>query len=300
MTCTRKTSLAVATAVLLLGRPCDAAEPQVDVAGLVEAAMARDARVRGAASAELKRARDLFEQLLAMDFDEAGVRDAAKSLGFDLVVGRDADGREVRVVFQADRRDGGGVYAVRPRAEFPVLVQAPHGFYDRHTRELCTCVFEQSDILAASWNSSHRRNLDVAHQATHFFQEFTAAVVASQAVTVVQLHGFSGRGRRSAAAREADVIVSNGTRLPSLATRRVMHRMQENFPEFHVHLFPWSVDELGATTNVQAALVRSHHDDEFVSLEFSAGARDQLRSDSRKISKLTKTFLLNDRNKSIE
>jgi len=86
------------------------------------------------------------------------------------------------------------------------------------------------------------------------------------------------------------MIVSNGTRSPHLSTRRLAHALQPSFPQLQVCLYPWSVQELGATTNVQAAILGKKYDDDFVSLEMAKGTRLGLIDDSRQIDEFSKAL----------
>jgi len=106
----------------------------------------------------------------------------------------------------------------------------------------------------------------------------------------LQIHGFDASNRRTEEGRSASIIVSNGTRLPRLETRRLAYALQAAFPNSRVCLFPWSVQELGAITNVQAARLRSDPDDDFVSLELNRSTRQWLRRDSDQITEFTKAL----------
>ena len=255
-----------------------AREMQVQLPGIIQRSLARNAKYYPPSRDHLRRAQGLFSEMTRMGADESRLREEFVQLGFELHTIDDGSGRPLRVASESTgHRQGRGVYAVRPSAVHGLVIQAPHGFFDRHTRALCTQVFLQGDFFAAAWSTSHRTQVDVAHEPKHFFQAFTLAMAASrQGSTVLQLHGFDQRKRSSVTARTADFIVANGTRLPRLSTRRTAHSLQAALPHLSVRLFPWSVQELGAITNTQARSLRSSVDDDFISLEMSSPARQQL------------------------
>lgn len=111
------------------------------------------------------------------------------------------------------RRRGGGSYVVRlaPSASTPVLLQAPHAYFDTSTGHIAVALFFTSPgrarLRALYMNSMHRYQLetgerrrqeqnpaDVCHNREHVFQALTGvAADVLVPLQVVQLHGFGDR-----------------------------------------------------------------------------------------------------------
>lgn len=154
--------------------------------------------------------------------------DRAAALGLELVV--DAD----RATLVGTR--GWGLVVVRLGAAVPVVLQAPHPWYDLGTGELTGQLFAESHARAAVFATTHRRlgpRTDVAHEAEGGFQILTLALAeAIQDPVVVQIHGFGeghtgadvvvgGWGARSLTGPLAATgwVVADGVAVPTLAGR---------------------------------------------------------------------------------
>ncbi len=210
------------------------------------------------APSELLEAERLFEDMILQRCEFDALHRKWAALHFELISWQADAADEVWIVREAPGyRRGRGVYAIRPRPMLPLVIQAPHGFYDEHTREICADLAGQPEVAAAAWNTVHRSVVDTAHVQQHYFNAFTRAVAGALPGSVfVQLHGFTQAGRRTAAGASAEMIVSNGSHYPTRFTWQVVHRIQDAFPDVAVRLYPSTVQELGATTNVQGAVVR--------------------------------------------
>ena len=197
---------------------------------------------------------------------------------------------------KAQHRRGAGAIALRvgPKPT-PVIVEAPHTFFDAGTLPIAVAAFQRSGCRALLINTVHRYNprlrgessegdgdedgtqvsaADVAHTARSFFlvahEELQA--VFPRAIAV-QLHGF-----RDEVERGASVIVS------AAGTRTVVGPIASSLRAVlgapSVRVFPDDVRVLGGTTNVQArASVRSGA--LFVHVELSKTFRDTLVADAR-------------------
>jgi hypothetical protein len=118
----------------------------------------------------------------------------------------------------------------------------------------------------------------------HSFTRAFAAVYPDG--LIVQLHGFAGRrtpGRRQG---PADVILSDGTRLPPPGLRDLAACLGPHF-DAGVALFPGDVEELGGTANAQGELLRRLGHRGFVHVELSPEARRSLKRNGD----LRRTFL---------
>lgn len=218
---------------------------------------------------------------------------AAQAAGF-AVEGWTIGGRRYLAARElADRRGGGGAYLVRVDESAPVILEAPHGFFDLGTERIALEMFLAGDTWprALFVNTVHRylgadgvkrrqadSPADPCHSAGHLLAVATAAAIeVLPGVEVVQLHGF---GDDEAAAGMPEAIVSGG--LAEAATPRsvaVAERMRAGLG-VAVAVFPVDTDRLGATTNVQGRAVRGREGASFVHVEMSAGLRQRLRSDA--------------------
>ena len=187
-------------------------------------------------------------------------------------------GRETWLLREAPgQATGRGFYAFRPDQQPVLLLQAPHSFADKYTRQLARQLFAEGPFLAAGWNTVRRQQVDAAHKQQHTFSLFTcAAVSAFPQIYVVQLHGFSTEKRETAPGRAADLILSNGSPFPNRGFRQAARQFAEHFPTEQISLYPTQVQELGATTNAQAKLLRQMGSDRFLHLELSEPFRKRL------------------------
>ena len=175
---------------------------------------------------------------------------------------------------------GWGFYLVRPTRLPGLVLQAPHSFADLYTRNIALRFLADGTFGAAAWNTIHRDESDVAHDEHHPFTAFTAAIASVHPRSrFVQVHGFQRSKRRTSVAAAADLIVSNGNRHPAPWVRKTAVMLSTELPYGAVHLFPTQVGELGATTNVQAAMLRKRGYDSFIHLEMSKPFRMRLVAD---------------------
>jgi hypothetical protein len=185
---------------------------------------------------------------------------------------------------RADARVGGGLYVVRCGAgATPLILQAPHSFFDKGTRRIVMQLFSRSGARAAYFNTVHRYRgvpqetstddlhpADVAHQFGSFFQAATlAAAVTDPELRFIQIHGFRARPELP-----WDVIVSSG--LLDAPPRALADRLQARFGR--VTAYDETVGGLGALTNVQGLALNRHGTGRFVHLEFGESTRQEWRA----------------------
>lgn len=183
-----------------------------------------------------------------------------------------------------DQRHGGGAYLLRLDRTSTLIVQAPHTFFDEGTLQLGCELFERASAAAFFIDTAHRYKAaeideegnhpaDVAHASDSLFQAATMGFLrAIEPATVVQLHGFAQRESG------ADVVLSEGTSRPR---NGLLSRVQQALVPLavgRVERFPDESPELGATTNVQGALVRKRGG-RFLHVEMSSGLRKNLLAD---------------------
>lgn len=179
-----------------------------------------------------------------------------------------------------DLQRGWGCYVIRPQVASRLVLQMPHSFSDQKTREIGLSLFCEGSFVAACWNTVPRKMVDVAHEIDHPFSSFTRALITYQPdLCFVQLHGFDPSSRKTARNRAADLIISNGNDSPEAMVRKTSVLMESAFPFLQVRLFPSQIDELGATTNVQAELLRQKGSRQFIHFEMSRTMRARMAND---------------------
>lgn len=173
---------------------------------------------------------------------------------------------------------GSGLYLIRCGGDAsPLVVQAPHSFFDRETRRIGQRLFAKTRARAAFFNTVHRfrshpgelpadlvHAADVAHQYGTFFQAATVATVVSELdLKVVQIHGFSEE--RSL---PYEVIVSSGNRkhAPTTWSERLAAMGR-------IGIYGHDADTFGGSTNVQALAINRSHQGRFLHLEMSLETR---------------------------
>lgn len=207
---------------------------------------------------------------------------AAKPASFEIV---DVPEQGAVLLRESRTKRGGGAYLIRVGSKAHVFIQAPHTFYDEGTLPLGCELFERSRAGAFFINTSHRYKsakqtagghfpADVAHAKDSLFQAATEGLLKAKSkpakIVVVQVHGFGEREAGNGA-----MVLSAGVRTPghpvvarvALALSRVIDGGVLRFPEDH--------NELGATTNVQGAIVRESGG-QFLHIEMGAPLRRDL------------------------
>ena len=247
-----------------------------------------------------KRMERLVEILFAMDAgdDEAADRalDLARTLELELEAWR-VDGVLYWVLTEPiEYRRGAGAYVIRAGARSgpPVVLQAPHTYYEYRTADIAASLFfgpEGRYFDALFTNSLHRYQsepgerqhshdsaADVCHNADHWFVYATrGAGRALDSVAVVQLHGFAETGRDVAS--EVYSIVSGGERDgPTPLSRHFAEALRADFGRGAL-LYPEDTDRLGGTTNEEAVVLRALPGTAFLHVELGRAFREQLATD---------------------
>ena len=251
-----------------------------------------DRRWRGPSRHEREALRAGFRRVVA-GCDETSVGEVNRELGpfgFAVEFLPARFGPLVMIREREDQRTGRGLYVIRcdwpPGIDTPgtpVIIQAPHPFFDLHTGELVAKLFAEGPFLGAYWSSVHRYRAtrdetpeapihpgDVAHQPGSAFQAATVgAALGHSEVRFVQLHGFSQ------ATAETDVILSSGDRglIPHGLGRNLSPSLGK------VWLYGQDTGVLGATTNAQQKALNEAQPGRFVHVELALGVRRRLRRD---------------------
>ena len=237
---------------------------------------------------ELARAEALFLRTLAGPAAPGLAADWA-ALGFDLRP-LDDDARRLWVLAeQPRRRDGRGLFALAGDPAGRLYLQAPHSFKDLHTGRIGLRLFAEGAFAAGAWNTVPRRytdededpvQADMAHHEASYLEPFTRALVRHQPQALtLQLHGFAGGSRRSAAARGAGFIVSAGSTRASVAAEALTRCLADRFGAPAL-LYPRDTRELGGTRNRIGRILRAAGNEGFLHLEAALAIRQRLRDDA--------------------
>ncbi|WP_432199960.1 hypothetical protein ACRAQ7_09755 [Erythrobacter sp. W53] len=233
--------------------------------------------------AQFARVQSAFAGILAEHSSDMSV---LEDLGFQADRLTNAPGTKV-IAEKAGSCAGQGVYWLREDAGAGLAITAPHRGSDRHTGSLAATLFLETGAKAAAWNSAPRRPtkqcdaaLDLAKEKNHVFSAFTTSFAEfAQDSLIVQLHGFDGDRRKSLAAQEAGMILSNGTERPSEKLLDLADCLSIAFNPERVLVYPVGTRELGALQNAQGQLLREAGFDGFVHMEISADLRAELIED---------------------
>lgn len=181
---------------------------------------------------------------------------------------------------------GAGALTLRVESNLPLIVEAPHTFFDSKTLPLAVTLFETTSAQALLINTLHRGGVgseperlarirtgsspsDVAHNPTSFFHQAHLELLQiwPQAY-VVQVHGF-----RNEKVPSAQIIVSAaGTRTKIAPVARALN---DALGPGTAKMYPAEVKQLGGTKNAQAAASRRANG-QFLHLELSASLRNRL------------------------
>ena len=203
-------------------------------------------------------------------------------------------GRPTWVVREAaSDQHGLGIYLIHaapmPRAR-PILLQAPHAYFDYHTQSIAAAMFWASDaspeIRGLFTNSVHRfqvddgvrgkvrfNSADVAHNVDHPFQTATGAVLDRGPVVVLQMHGFDGRNLDPSITAIVSAARADGSTDASSAVAATLATTL-GVP---VSRFPEDVAYLGGLDNVQGRLVATSPTARFIHVELELPQRRRLR-----------------------
>jgi len=194
-----------------------------------------------------------------------------------------------RVIFQETEhaQQGRGLFILNTEAVANnVLLQAPHAKADRYTGELAALLFEQGGLRAVQWNSISRHaeikgfsaKADMAHLSQTYWQVFTRTFAKQfPHARIIQLHGYNQSKRKSRQGKDSEIIVSAGHYYPPVWVQKTATCLKQQMPG-KVSLFPYEVNELGATTNTQGQLLRGLNHQGFLHIEMSLSLRKSLLS----------------------
>jgi hypothetical protein len=207
----------------------------------------------------------------------------ASELGFELI-GVQADGETLAVLGDASG-DGRGLLIVRfgPDAR-PVVLQAPHSFFDIGTGQLAAEIMARSDVRVLQVNTRHRNTVpaesgqppptDLAHRTDSWFHALTLGILDGlERPLLVQLHGF---GRQTIEDPAVDAVASCGATDNTAVLNALAGALASGLPQLGVARYPDEISVLGGTSNVQGRALIGRTDAAFLHLELSPEARKQV------------------------
>lgn len=181
---------------------------------------------------------------------------------------------------------GRGLFVFRNvQPDKAMLLQAPHAKSDKYTGLIAAQLFSQFSFRSAMWNTSPRKSQvrgvasqkgDMAHLSYTFWQAMTKSFADMYPQgRVIQLHGFAKKKRKSAVGKNTDLIISAGHQHPPEWVVNTRDCLKKSLA-VNVALYPYEVNELGATTNFQSQLLQQIGFNGFIHLEMSKSFRKQL------------------------
>lgn len=181
-----------------------------------------------------------------------------------------------------------------------LFIQAPHKFHDKHTGKILKKILKTRNIGFAVENSIHRyskvsslglESYDLAHLNTSLFMTVSKKFLQSfPNGLILQLHGFNPKSRKSRQAKTADIILSSGTRNPSILSQKVHKCLRTK--NINALLYGKDVFELGGTQNKIGRLANRHGANKFLHIEMSSNFRTALLKNNKKHEDLTNCIVL--------
>jgi hypothetical protein len=206
----------------------------------------------------------------------------ARAAGLELGLTRDAAG-DLWIVREPDGvRAGGGAFALRPGGA-PLVIEAPHTFYDEGTGEIALALFARLRAGGLFFNTVHRYSppdgeqhpADVAHAERTLFAAANQGLLDAAPWTILQVHGFGGR---QPLGPEVRAVVSDGTGAGGPPAARLRAALVRRWGQGTARLYGVDADVLGATTNVEGKAARKAGAT-FVHVEMSGDTRKALGRD---------------------
>lgn len=228
---------------------------------------------------QFKQLQTLFKQLLTSEMKPNKKQWAEVGISMtesEALITLEADNKKLFSIGQA---------VIKKQQDFslaPLMLQAPHQFYDIHTGEIADALFNDDKYQIKILNSSQRyssKNADLAHQELSIFSAFAEVFTQlnSQA-KIIQLHGFSAKKRKTNSGKYADIIISNGTEYPDnyLRELQVCHR---DVLGLVTRIYGYDIFELGATTNKIGKRLNKKQAGQFIHIELSKESRNNFNDD---------------------
>lgn len=174
------------------------------------------------------------------------------------------------------------------------IAYAPHRYFDKHTLKIAKAVFADCQVLLT--NSKHRNSLDQTNAKLDFgkykVSSANAFILAYaktvESFSIYQIHGFAKEKRRTLQGRNADIIVSDGSKTPSKATVKVSECLNNQLSTA-VMLYGRDVFELGGTTNILTSMAPVNS--QFFHIELSRQMRERLITNSQLLKQFSQCLI---------
>lgn len=246
---------------------------------------------------ELHRVEKLFYRLLKGERGNPIIQNW-KDLHFSMEEITCAGRTYVLVVEEPDHRTGRGMYLFPQNPGGNQVLMIPHGLHDYYTSDIGIQLTLEGDFAATVFNSVHRygnrkkmdqgksppgkeKTWDMAALPDTFFTAFTQAFIrAFPGGTLMQLHGFSPKYRKTPAGRESDIIISAGTKNTSIRALKFRDCLKKKVPG-NIRLYPDEVKELGGTRNIIGATLRTAGHRGFLHIEINYSMRKKIKSNPK-------------------
>ncbi|MEZ7188428.1 hypothetical protein [uncultured Pseudoalteromonas sp.] len=174
------------------------------------------------------------------------------------------------------------------------IAYAPHRYFDKHTLKIAKAVFAECQVLLT--NSKHRNTLDQSNNKLDFgkykVSSANAFILAYaktvESFSIYQVHGFAKEKRKTLQGRNADIIVSNGSKKPSKATVKISECLNNQVGS-NVMLFGRDVFELGGTKNILTDMAPVNS--QFFHIELSRQMRERLITNSQLLKQFSQCLI---------
>ncbi|SMC54585.1 hypothetical protein SAMN02746065_10427 [Desulfocicer vacuolatum DSM 3385] len=197
---------------------------------------------------------------------------------------------------------GGYIFPGHTRSNRVLMI--PHGFHDHFTGQIGIRLSLEGNFAATLFNSVHRygnrkknktaankqknsenssperqENWDMAARPDTFFTAFTKAFIrAFPRGSLIQLHGFAAKKRKTGQGRESDMIISAGTRYTSARAQACRECLQQKLSG-NIRLYPDDVQELGGTRNIIGRTLRAAGHKGFIHIEMNHSMRGKIANE---------------------
>ena len=241
---------------------------------------------------ELDIVENLFVRMLKGERGEQLIRDW-QNLGYHLQRAKLQNEVVLALTEEPKRRHGRGFYLFPLVQAQSSLLMIPHRFYDMHTGPIGLKLYSTGSFSAAAWNTVHRHkkstsksdfhrdgdslpNWDLADLKDSYFTALTRAFNRTFSNGhLVQIHGYSKDKRKSWAGRDADIVLSSGTKNPPEDLIQFSDCLKMNLGAM-VRVYPIEIQDLGALENVSARILDNSGDSGFIHIEMCLPLRQKL------------------------
>ena len=167
----------------------------------------------------------------------------------------------------------------KPSPNTHAHLQIPHSFHDLHTADIGKLLCSGNFFESCMFNLYHRSHHDFTHTTNNIFNKFVKNLSATKSkFTIVQLHGFNAKTRKSEHISDTNLIISvNGRRPSNRIVRIINHSAMKSWK---TTIYGHNINILGGTKNKQLELLRDKDKATFIHMELSLKLRRKLLTSS--------------------